>query len=193
MILSDSAMRRILRYLFSCLLWAGLSFTIPCVQADNSSSPLQPVASIDLSRFMGTWYEIARTPNRFQKRCVGFSRTDFHLQADGTVRALYRCRLRDGQSYLALATGQQVGDPDSPKLKVRFAPEWLSFLPAVWGDYWIIDLDEQYQLVAVSEPTRKYLWILSRTSRVDPQAYSALLKRLQDKGFAVERLLITQQ
>lgn len=186
-------MRGIVRYLFTNLLWAGLSFTIPSVQADSSSLPLQPVASIDLSRFMGTWYEIARTPNQLQKRCAGFTRTDFHLQVDGTVQAVNRCRLRDGQLHLALATGRQVGTPDSPRLKVRFAPAWMSFLPAVWGDYWIIDLDEHYQLVAVSEPTRKYLWILSRTTRVAPQAYAAILERLKDKGFMVEQLLMTQQ
>ncbi|MGZ7460133.1 lipocalin family protein [Pseudomonas sp. Ma2-10] len=186
-------MRRIVSYLFTSLLWAGLSFTTIGVQADSSSLPLQPVASIDLPRFMGTWYEIARTPNRFQKRCAGFTRTDFHLQVDGTVQAVNRCRLRDGQLHLALATGRQVGALDSPRLKVRFAPAWMSFLPAVWGDYWIIDLDEQYQWAAVSEPTRKYLWILSRTTRVEPKTYASLLERLKDKGFAVERLLTTQQ
>lgn len=186
-------MRRIVRYLFTSLLWAGLSFTIPGVQADSSSLLLQPVASIDLPRFMGTWYEIARTPNRFQKRCAGFTRIDFHLQVDGTVQVVIRCRLRDGQLHLSLATARQVGTPDSPRLKVRFAPAWMSFLPAVWADYWIIDIDEQYQLVAVSEPTRKYLWILSRVARVKPQAYAALMERLKDKGFMVEQLLMTQQ
>lgn len=186
-------MRRIVRYLFTSLLGVGLSFTIPVVQAVSSSLPLQPVASIDLPRFMGTWYEIARTPNRFQKRCAGFTRTDFHLQVDGTVQAVNRCRLRNGQLHFALAIGRQVGAPNSPRLKVRFAPAWMSFVPAVWGDYWIIDLDEQYQLVAVSEPTRKYLWILSRTTLVEPQAYAALLERLKDKGFIVEQLLMTQQ
>ncbi|KAI2694378.1 lipocalin family protein [Pseudomonas sp. TNT3] len=191
--MSDRTVRRIFRYIFTSLLWAGFCFTIPGVQAVSSNLPLQPVASIDLPRFMGTWYEISRTPNRFQKKCAGFARTDFHLQVDATVQAVNRCRLRDGQLHIALATGRQVGAPDSPKLKVRFAPAWMSFLPAVWGDYWIIDLDEQYQLVAVSEPTRKYLWILSRTTQVEPQAYAALLERLKDKGFAVERLLMTQQ
>lgn len=186
-------MRRVVLYLFTSLLWSGLSFAIPGGQADSSSLPLQPVASIDLPRLMGTWYEIARTPNRIQKKCAGFTRTDFHLQVDGTVQAVNRCRLRDGQLHLSLATGRQVDAPDSPRLKVRFAPAWMSFLPAVWADYWIIDIDEQYQLVAVSEPTRRYLWILSRTNRVKPQAYAALLERLKDKGFMVEQLLMTQQ
>jgi lipocalin len=73
-----------------------------------------------------------------------------------------------GQCEMDEATGmaKQVGAKNSPKLKVRFAPEWLSFLDAVWGDYWVLDLDANYRLVAVGEPSREYLWVLSRTPTV---------------------------
>jgi apolipoprotein D and lipocalin family protein len=71
---------------------------------------------------------------------------------------------------------------------VRFAPEWLSFVPLVWGDYWVIDIDEAYQLVAVSEPKRNYLWVLSRTPQVNPAAYEALLQRLKARGFDLSKL-----
>jgi len=71
---------------------------------------------------------------------------------------------------------------------VRFAPAWLSFLPTVWGDYWVIDLDPDYSLVAVSEPAREYLWVLARTPEVEPAAYQALLQRLAAKGFDPARL-----
>ncbi|MDH4449693.1 MAG: lipocalin family protein, partial [Rhodoferax sp.] len=63
-----------------------------------------------------------------------------------------------------------------------------SFLPMVWGNYWVIDLDPQYQLVAVSEPQREYLWVLSRTPKVEPVAYQALLARLAQQGFDLKRL-----
>jgi apolipoprotein D and lipocalin family protein len=86
-----------------------------------------------------------------------------------------------------------VGDANSPKLKVRFAPAWLSFLPFVWGNYWVIDLDPQYQLAAVSEPSRKYLWILSRSKTVEPKAYEALLQRLKEKGFNLDAIEISKQ
>ena len=76
---------------------------------------------------------------------------------------------------------------------MRFAPAWLSFLPLVWGDYWIIDLDPDYQLVAVSEPSREYLWVLSRTPAVDAQAYEALLARLAARGFDPGKLERTTQ
>jgi apolipoprotein D and lipocalin family protein len=73
-------------------------------------------------------------------------------------------------------------------LQVRFAPAWLSFLPFVWGDYWIVDLDDKYELVAISEPRREYLWILSRTPAVDEATYKALLNRLTIIGLDVKKL-----
>ena len=90
-------------------------------------------------------------------------------------------------------SGYGIGDKNSPKLEVRFAPAWLSFIPAVWGDYWVIDLDSDYQLVAVSEPKRQYLWVLSRTSKMNIAAYEALLSRLATEGFDIKRLEQTTQ
>jgi apolipoprotein D and lipocalin family protein len=78
-------------------------------------------------------------------------------------------------------------------LKVRFAPTWLSFLPMVWGDYWVIDLDPQYQLAAVSDRKREYLWVLSRRPKVDPKDYASLLARLRKQGFDIDRLVPTRQ
>jgi apolipoprotein D and lipocalin family protein len=88
---------------------------------------------------------------------------------------------------------RQIGSKDSPKLEVRFAPEWLSFLPLVWGDYWVIDLDPQYQLAAVSDPRREYLWVLSRTPQLDPKVYADLLQRLKQQQFDIQKLEITAQ
>jgi apolipoprotein D and lipocalin family protein len=76
---------------------------------------------------------------------------------------------------------------------VRFAPAWLSWLPMVWGNYWVIDLDPGYRLAAVSEPSREFLWILSRTPTVDAAAYQALQGRLQAKGFDLSKLERTVQ
>ena len=76
---------------------------------------------------------------------------------------------------------------------MRFAPAWLAWLPLVWGDYWVVDLDERYALAAVSEPKREYLWVLSRTPTVSPDAYDALLGRLKAQGFDLNRLVLTKQ
>ena len=86
-----------------------------------------------------------------------------------------------------------MGGPTSPKLQVRFAPAWLSWLPWVWGDYWVIDLDKDYQLAAVSDAKREYLWVLSRNKQVPPAAYQALLARLTAQGFDTQRLELSTQ
>jgi len=142
---------------------------------------------------MGTWYEIAKYPNWFQKKCTGNTKADYSLLPDGRVQVINRCRMEGGTVNEAIGVARQVGDVTSPKLEVRFAPAWLSFMPFVWGDYWVIELDDNYQLVAVSEPTREYLWILSRTAQVTPASYNALLNKLRQKGFDLQKLEITQQ
>jgi len=152
---------------------------------------MRTIAALDVNRYLGTWYDIAHYPNRFQKQCAGDTSASYSLRDDGRVRVLNRCRKADGRESVAEGVARQVGGAGSPKLEVRFAPAILSFLPMVWGDYWVIDLDEHYQLSAVSEPSRKYLWILSRTRHVDAAAYQALLARLAAQGFDTSKLVLT--
>ena len=154
---------------------------------------LQTIPALDVPRYMGTWYEIARYPNWFQDKCVSDTRAEYSALADGRVQVINRCREENGDMSKAVGIARQIGAADSPRLEVRFAPAWLSFLPLVWGDYWIIDLDPDYQLAAVSEPGRDYLWVLSRTREVDAKAYDALLKRLAERGFELDKLERTRQ
>ena len=93
------------------------------------------VARLDVPRYMGTWHEIAKYPNWFQRRCVGDTSARYSQQPDGTVQVLNRCRREDGSFDEALGQARQIGAADSPMLQVRFAPAWLSFVPLVWGDY----------------------------------------------------------
>ena len=155
--------------------------------------PLQTIPTLDVARYQGTWFEIAKYPNRFQAQCVRNTRADYQSQANGTLQVLNRCVTANGETTEALGAARQVGPADSPQLQVRFAPTWLSFLPMVWGNYWVIDLDPGYQLVAVSEPEREYLWVLSRTPAVSAEAYGALLARLKVQGFDLDRLERTRQ
>lgn len=154
---------------------------------------LAPILSLDTARYLGTWYEIAKYPNRFQAQCAGFTTARYSQRPDHTIEVVNRCRLANGQYEEAVGVARQVGGAASPRLEVRFAPAWLAFLPMVWGDYWVIDLDRDYQLAAVSEPRREYLWILARTPTVAPQAYAALLDRLARQGFDLSRLERTPQ
>ena len=159
----------------------------------GAGAPLQTIDRLDVDRYMGSWYEIAKYPNRFQRQCVADTQAQYRQRDDGQLDVINRCRQTNGEMTEAIGRARQLGAADSPRLQVRFAPAWLSWLPMVWGDYWVIDLDPAYQLVAVSEPSREYLWILSRTPRVDPAAYQALLGRLQAQGFDPSKLEPTVQ
>jgi apolipoprotein D and lipocalin family protein len=178
---------------------ATLTFSAVLLQhaaAQTAPSPLPAVAtiaSLDVPRYMGTWYEIAKFPNRFQAKCAANTRAQYLAQADGSVQVLNSCSTADGSLTQAMGRAQQIGAANSPKLQVRFAPEWLSWLPLVWGDYWVIDLDADYQLAAVSDAKREYLWVLSRTPQLNPQAYEALLVRLKAQHFDVQKLDRTPQ
>lgn len=165
----------------------------PPASGPSTPGPLRTISSLDVPRYLGTWYEIARYPNRFQKHCASDVQAQYSALPEGRIEVRNRCRKADGEMTEAVAVARQVGEAGSPKLKVRFAPAWLSFIPAVWGDYWVIDLDAAYQLAAVSEPEREYLWILSRTPQVDAQAYHALLHRLSRQGLDITRLVPTSQ
>lgn len=163
------------------------------VDGQTGQGAVQTIPALDVPRYMGTWFEIAKFPNWFQRKCTAATRADYRLQADGSVQVINRCRVDSGETIEVVGAARQTGPATSPKLEVRFAPAWLSFLPFVWGDYWVIDLDASYQLVAVSEPKREYLWILARTPHVDPKDYQQLLARLSKKGFDLSKLELTKQ
>lgn len=167
---------------------------LPFASASSDNlPPLKTIATLDVPRYMGTWYEIAKYPNKFQKKCVAETLAQYSLQPEGTVKVTNRCKKADGSLDEAVGEARQIGNATSPKLQVRFAPVWLARIPLVWGNYWVIDLDPAYQLVAVSEPKREFLWVLSRTPTVNAQAYDALLARLKAQGFELDRLERTQQ
>jgi apolipoprotein D and lipocalin family protein len=169
--------------------------------ADNSArtntastpGPLATIASLDVPRYAGVWFEIAKYPNWFQRMCASNTKAEYSPQPNGTVRVVNRCTTDDGKTKEALGVARQIGAASSPKLEVQFTPAWLSFIPFLWADYWVIDLDPDYQLVAVSEPKREYLWVLSRTPEITAAAYDALLARLETKGFDLQKLARTRQ
>jgi apolipoprotein D and lipocalin family protein len=157
-----------------------------------SERPLEVVPGVDLARYVGTWHEIARLPNRFQRQCVGDVTAKYALRDDGRLSVVNACRLADGSvdqaegvARLASSTG-----PNS-KLEVRFAPAWLSWLPFVWGDYWIIELAPDYSYSVVGTPNRRYLWILARDRALDSATLSGILARLNRLGFDTTRMIQT--
>jgi apolipoprotein D and lipocalin family protein len=143
---------------------------------------LQTVRTVDLNRYMGKWYEIARYPNRFEKKCVSDITAEYTLRADGKVLVVNSCRKMDGNWNVSRGTAKVVDKQTNAKLKVTF------FWP-FYGDYWVIDLDPDYRFAVVSDPARKYLWILSRTPQMDRLTYERIRARIREKGFDPARLI----
>lgn len=163
------------------------------VVAQDKPAELTTVPSVDLDKYKGKWFEIARYPNRFQKKCVGNTTATYNLKEGGTIEVVNECLKKNGKTDVAKGKARIVDERSNAKLEVRFAPAFLSFLPMVWGDYWIIDLQKDYEYAVVGDPKREYLWILSRTPELETSVYQGILRRLEEKGFEPAKLLETPQ
>ncbi|HJU54257.1 MAG TPA: lipocalin family protein [Pyrinomonadaceae bacterium] len=160
----------------------------------KEKAPLRVVPSVDLSRYAGLWYEIARLPNRFEEKCAGDVTAHYSLTEAARLKVVNRCRKKNGEMSEAEGVARLADKRGAnTRLKVRFAPSFLSFLPFVWGDYQIIELAPDYSYALVGEPSRKYLWILSRTPRMDEDTYRKLTEAASSQGFDVSRLVRTKQ
>ena len=168
------------------VLTAATSFPVP-------AQDLATVPSVDLNRYAGRWYEVARYPNRFQKQCTGNTSADYKLLPNGRIEVLNQCRKSDGSIKAAKGEARIVDSATNSKLEVRFAPSFLSFLPFVWGDYWITDLGSNYEYSVVGDPGRKYFWILAREPKLDEQTYAGILERAKRNGFDTAKVIKTPQ
>ena len=144
-------------------------------------APLTSVSAVDLKRYIGKWYEIARYPNRFQRECVSDTTAEYELKPNGKVGVVNTCRKSDGAAKKASGTAKVV-DPSNARLKVTF-----------YGDYWIIGLDPEYRWAVVGEPGRKYLWILSRTPQMTEGDYQQAVEQARAAGYDPRRLVKTPQ
>jgi lipocalin/uncharacterized protein YbjT (DUF2867 family) len=164
----------------------------PAASQAQTAPPVRAVPFVDLDRYSGDWYEIARFPNRFQNQCVGDVRATYARRPDRRVDVVNRCRTAEGETE-ARGVARIVDERTFAKLKVRFAPAWLSWLPMVWGDYWIIGLAPDYSWAVVGDPDRDYLWILARAPHLDDASTAVARAAARDNGFDVERLVPTSQ
>lgn len=149
--------------------------------------PLQTVAQVDLSRYLGTWYEIAHFPQSFQRGCTATTAT-YTLRQDGDLEVLNRCRRGslDGKETSAHGRARVVDRSSGAKLEV-------SFFRPFWGDYWIIDLSDDYSHAVVGHPGRDYLWILARSPTMAEATYQGIVARLETQGYQTSRLVRTLQ
>lgn len=170
----------------ACVPLAGLltllGVGLPGCGANLNAPPLATVDQVDVARYMGTWYEIARYPNSFERECYAVT-AEYALRDDGTVSVLNTCREADGVTVKSTIEGfARVAEPaTNAKLTVYF------FYP-FGAPYWIIGLDEDYQWAVVGDPSRSFLWILSRTPTLDAEIYAQILAGLPDQGYDPQRL-----
>jgi apolipoprotein D and lipocalin family protein len=154
--------------------------------------PLRVVDTVDLSRYVGRWYEIARLPNKVQNKCASDVVVQYAPRSDGRLDVINRCRQNDGRMDQANGVARRAADAKSDAiLQVRFAPAILSFLPGVWDDYWIIGLGPDYTWAVVGVPSREYLWILSRTPSMSDSSFAQALEIAKGKSFDTSRLIRT--
>ncbi|HEY0334996.1 MAG TPA: lipocalin family protein [Stenotrophomonas sp.] len=182
------------RIVLPVMLAAGLWFA-PSAHAGEPKPPdrkliqVTSVPHLDLSRYAGTWHEIAHLPVSFQKKCTGEITATYTLRDDSLVGVRNRCRVRDGSFAQADGVARTVeGHPG--RLEVRFAPDWLSWVPLVWADYWVIALDPDYQWAVVGEPDRKYLWILSRSAAMPRAQFREVKARAEAMGYDLDPLVV---
>jgi lipocalin len=169
------------KILFMLLLMPMLLF------CSGKKSNLEVVEEVDLEKYTGTWYEIARLPNRFEKglKCVTAT---YKMREDGKITVINRGHRIDNPQEKEEVTGwAKVPNKNEPgKLKVTFF--WPFF-----GKYWILRLDSEYEYALVGSPSRKYLWILSRHKKIDEELYNTLLAEARNKGFNTSAMIKTAQ
>jgi apolipoprotein D and lipocalin family protein len=152
-----------------------------------NAQTLQTVPNVDLNKYSGKWYEIASYPQRFQKGCH-CTTAEYTLSDKGYIIVENRCN-RDsvnGKQFYIKGKAFVENNSGNAKLRVQF------FWPFK-GKYWIIDLAADYSYAVVSHPNKKYLWILSRTSKMDDAVYQQIISRLKSKGFDLSKIKITEQ
>ena len=172
------------------LAWCCLLLCPGCATSTTERLKLPPpktVPHVELQRYLGTWYEIASFPQSFQRGCTA-SMASYSLRHDGDIDVFNRCHVGalDGPLKSVHGRARVMDQSSNAKLKV-------SFFRPFWGDYWILDLADDYSYAVVGHPSRDYLWILSRTASMPPSTYQQILQRLAAQGYETTRLVRTLQ
>lgn len=168
----------------------GVSAQTTSPAADGITvAAVQPVPAVDLERFLGSWYEIARIPAWFQNRCVKDTTALYQLRTDGKITVTNRCITRKGDIDQAVGLARVLDPATNARLQVSFVSllGWRPF----WGDYWIIGLDPEYRWLVVGDPRRQYGWILSRASVMEPALLEAAFQSLERNGYGRGRFVLT--
>lgn len=173
----------------SALLAIALLYALP---SQAASKKLNAQKNVDLKKYAGKWYEIARLPNWFERNCSSDVTAEYVLTTDKQITVTNSCKKKDGKIEVARGLANVANDPEVT-LRVTFAPKALRFMPFVWANYSVISVDESYKHALVGEPSRKYLWILSRDKNMDSTTYDALVDKAKAEGFDISKLMKSEQ
>jgi apolipoprotein D and lipocalin family protein len=163
--------------------------------AGAGTQAAEPIPSLDIARYMGTWHQVAHYPNRFQEHCARDTTATYRLLGSGEIEVVNRCTTADGRidgvAGRARPRGASIdrGRLQPASLEVSFLPPWLRWLPFGWGSYDVISLSPDERVAVVSEPSKTYLWVLARDRALDGARWSAVQALLREEGFDVGRLV----
>ena len=157
------------------------------------NKPLHTVEKVELDKYLGVWYEVARKPMYFQNKCDRDVSATYTLNENGNIGVDNRCYTKDGQLNQSIGEAFIQNAPFNTKLKVSFLPESVRWLPVGRGDYWVLKIDDAYQTVLVGEPRRRYLWVLSRSAQPDQAIVKEYLDYAQSIGYDIGDVIHTKQ
>jgi apolipoprotein D and lipocalin family protein len=175
-----------LKYTISFLL---LFLTI--IKGQDMKNELQVVNKVDLKKYIGLWYEVAKIPNWFQKKCIKNTTAEYSLLDDGKIKVVNSCTEADGSNNVAEGVAKIADNISNAKLEVSFVK--ILGIQLFWGDYWIIGLGENYDFALVGSPNRKYGWILSRTKKLPQEKLNQISDLLKIKGYDIKNFEFTEQ
>lgn len=158
---------------------------------DKDFPPLTTVEQVDLNKYIGLWYEVAKIPNSFQDHCAYGTTAEYKIQNDGSIEVINKCYDENGELDIADGVANIVDKKTNAKLEVSFV-SFLGIRP-FWGDYWIIELDENYQWAVIGTPSRKYGWILSRTPSLPDDTMQKIFALLKSQHYNPDDFEISKQ
>ena len=181
--IQKTARRRGIR---SSLLIASLLTGTALLTACNENyAPMETVKHVDLNAYLGKWYQVSFIPNSFQSMCVADTQAEYKFDGED-IRVINRCRTKDGSIEHAKGIAKVVDASNNTKLRV-------SFFRPFYGNYWILDLEPNYQWVLVGEPSRKYAWILSRTPELEPNIQQKIVETAERLGYQRTQFQVSAQ
>ncbi len=155
-----------------------------------AGSPNTPVEALELERYLGTWHEVARLPMFFQRKCTADTTARYAQRDDGRITVTNRCRTAKNDFIESQGLARTTANAGA--LEVTFVPSMLAWLPGVWADYWVIDLDPDYRWAVVGGPGQGALWVLSREATMDEALLMRLKQRAEARGYSLNEWIVAR-